>query len=371
MGFAVIHMMKIGKGGLRGIQSHNQRERESRSNPDIDKDRSKDNYELMGSGNKNYTQEVNQRIELFASKTKTVRKDAVVLCNFIITSDEQTMKALSPSQQKGYFEDAVTFLSQRYGAEMVVNATVHMDETTPHLHVGIVPITEDGRLSAKSIFTRTELQSLQTDFAKEVGAKYGLERGVEGSERTHLSEQRFKTEQAKEQAQKAQISVFKAQKALEGIKDSLIPLKAEYEAKKAYLEQSAKDSDLSTMYPSYAKVTEKGVIKKEKYVTVPAEQWEQKHVSANEHHAIIRMREAVEQSIEQIKQSKLAEENKLLREKNERLERENRYLRNDLSTAQRDIRAVNQFFQQNPAVKQAFAEERAMQMQTMQNQQVR
>ena len=125
------------------------------------------------------------------------------------------------------------------------------------------------------------------------------------------------------------------------------------------------------LYTSYAKVTEKGVGKKEKYVTVPAEQWEQKHVSSNEHHAIIRMREAVEQSIEQIKQSKLAEENKLLREKNERLERENRCLRNDLSTAQRDIRAVNQFFQQNPAVKQAFAEERAVQMQTMQNQQVR
>ncbi|WP_434780990.1 plasmid recombination protein [Bacillus subtilis] len=27
-----------------------------------------------------------------------------------------------------------------------------MDEATPHMHVGIVPITEDGRLSAKDFF---------------------------------------------------------------------------------------------------------------------------------------------------------------------------------------------------------------------------
>lgn len=61
-------------------------------------------------------------------------------------------------------------------------------------------ITKDGRLSAKAIFTKTEMKAIQTEFARDVGAKYGLERGVEGSERTHLSVARFKEKQALDMA---------------------------------------------------------------------------------------------------------------------------------------------------------------------------
>lgn len=196
MGFAVVHMMKIGKGGVRGIQSHNQREKESKKNPDIDKTRSDQNYDILNSSNINYNRAVKERIDNFATQTATVRKDAVVMCNFIVTSDEKTMKAMSPTEQKAFFEDSTKFFMNRYGAENVVNATVHMDETTPHMHLGVVPITDE-RLSAKNLFTRKELIALQTDFAREVGQPYGLERGKEGSERTHLSEQRLKLEAVK------------------------------------------------------------------------------------------------------------------------------------------------------------------------------
>ena len=196
MGFAVVHMMKIGKGGVRGIQSHNQREKESRKNPDIDNTRSDQNYDILNPNNINYNRAIKERIENFATGTKTVRKDAVVLCNFLVTSDEKTMKAMTQEQQKAFFEDSTKFFMKRYGAENVVNSTIHMDETTPHMHLGVVPITGE-RLSAKAIFTKMELKVLQTDFVKEVGEKYGLERGKEGSDRTHLSEERFKLETAK------------------------------------------------------------------------------------------------------------------------------------------------------------------------------
>lgn len=197
MGKAVVHMMKIGKGGSRGIQSHNQREKESHKNPDIDKERTHLNYDLMNPRNINYNKAIKDRIEVFAPKTKTVRKDAIVMCNFIITSDEQTMKTMSPEQQQDFFEETMVWSGERYGHENLVNATVHLDETTPHMYLGVVPIIDE-RLSAKTLFDRKELISLQTDFVKEVGAKYGLERGKEGSERTHLSEERFKLEMAKE-----------------------------------------------------------------------------------------------------------------------------------------------------------------------------
>lgn len=228
MGFAVVHMMKIGKGGVRGIQSHNQREKDPHTNPDIDKTRTKDNYELLGN-HLNYHREINDRIEQLAVNTKTVRKDAVVLCNFIITSDEQTMKAMPFEKQRAFFEDAINFFADRYGRDRLVNATVHMDETTPHMHIGLVPVTEDGRLAAKSIFTRTELKNLQTDFAKDVGFRYGLERGIEGSERTHLSEQQFKAQQAEQREQEAQERLSKAQKDVKILRKQEKALKGQIE----------------------------------------------------------------------------------------------------------------------------------------------
>lgn len=193
MGFAVVHMQKIKAGGVRGIQIHNNRERSSHTNPDINIGKSDENYHLIHSDN--YSRDIKASIEFFASETKTVRKDAVVYCSFVVTSDEQTMKAMSLEQQKAFFNDSVQWFARRYGGENIVNATVHMDETTPHMHLGIVPIT-DNRLTAKKLFDRKELTAIQTDFAKQVGERYGLKRGIEGSERTHLSETRFKLQQA-------------------------------------------------------------------------------------------------------------------------------------------------------------------------------
>lgn len=197
MGYAVVHMMKIKAGSMGGIQSHNNREHPPKSNPDIDTERTKDNYAIVPCDN--YYRTFQQKVSELIESKRAVRKDAVAVCNFIVTSDNQTMAALGADRQRAFFKDAVKWFSERYGADRVLNATVHMDEATPHLHIGVVPITPDGRLSAKAIFTKTEMSAIQTDFARDVGAKYGLERGVEGSERTHLSETRYKLEQARQE----------------------------------------------------------------------------------------------------------------------------------------------------------------------------
>ena len=47
MGYAVVHMMKIKSGAVGGIQSHNNREHEPKTNPDVDMSRSEDNYDLV------------------------------------------------------------------------------------------------------------------------------------------------------------------------------------------------------------------------------------------------------------------------------------------------------------------------------------
>ena len=198
VGYAVVHMMKIKSGAVGGIQSHNNREHEPKTNPDVDMSRSEDNYDLISCDN--YKRSIKEKLSNLVESSRTVRKDAVVVCNFIVTSDNETMNALGADRQREFFQDSVKWFSDRYGADRVLNATVHMDETTPHLHIGVMPITQDGRLSAKAIFTKTEMKAIQTEFAHDVGEKYGLERGVEGSERTHLSEARFKEQKALEMA---------------------------------------------------------------------------------------------------------------------------------------------------------------------------
>jgi hypothetical protein len=198
VGYAVVHMMKIKSGAVGGIQSHNNREHEPKTNPDVDMSRSEDNYDLIPCDN--YKRSIKEKLSNLVESSRAVRKDAVVVCNFIVTSDSETMEALGADRQREFFEDSVKWFSDRYGADRVLNATVHMDETTPHLHIGVMPITQDGRLSAKAIFTKTEMKAIQTEFARDVGEKYGLERGVEGSERTHLSEARFKEQKALEMA---------------------------------------------------------------------------------------------------------------------------------------------------------------------------
>lgn len=198
VGYAVVHMMKIKSGAVGGIQSHNNREHEPKTNPDVDMSRSEDNYDLISCDN--YKRSIKEKLSNLVESSRAVRKDAVVVCNFIVTSDNETMNALGADRQREFFQDSVKWFSDRYGADRVLNATVHMDEATPHLHIGVMPITQDGRLSAKAIFTKTEMKAIQTEFARDVGEKYGLERGVEGSERTHLSEVRFKEQKALEMA---------------------------------------------------------------------------------------------------------------------------------------------------------------------------
>ena len=266
MSKCALHMMKMKMSAMGGIQSHNQREHESRKNKDIDYGKSDQNFDLINYGSINYQTEVKQRISELNLK-KAVRKDAVTYCSFIVSSDSIFFKRLADAEhyrrscmesesiaiglmeptpieympesyqedcyQEGcrlFFEDATTFFCNRYGIENVINATVHMDEATPHMHLGIVPVTKDGRLSAKDIFTKNELTNLQTAFAQEVGRKYGLERGIEGSTATHLSEERFKLKKAQDNMQKAVEEAQKAQDALLRLKWDISTLKGQKEA---------------------------------------------------------------------------------------------------------------------------------------------
>ena len=63
---------------------------------------------------------------------------------------------------------------------------IQLDETTPHLVAYVVPIDKKGKLNCRHFLGgREKMTAMQTDFANVVGAKYGLQRGQEGSKAKH------------------------------------------------------------------------------------------------------------------------------------------------------------------------------------------
>lgn len=108
--------------------------------------------------------------------------------------------------------DCYEWAAKKYGAENIIDFVVHLDETNPHIHCIVVPLTRDGKLSYTELFGGSREQAaeearktgrkpnfqkgmseamkqLHSDFASDVGAKWGLERGddIRITGNTHLS----------------------------------------------------------------------------------------------------------------------------------------------------------------------------------------
>jgi hypothetical protein len=205
MSYAVLHMQKLKQPAIKGIQIHNQREKESQTNGDIDQSRAHLNYDLVNQSNIDYNEKINKRIEEGVTTGKAIRKDAVKLASFMVTSDKEFFDRLPEREEKQFFESAYEFFCEKYGEKNIAYATVHKDEKTPHMHVGFVPITEDGRLSAKDFFgKKQQLVELQDGFHEHMrDAGFELERGV-SSDRKHVESAKYKALTFQQMEQEAQ-----------------------------------------------------------------------------------------------------------------------------------------------------------------------
>jgi hypothetical protein len=103
---------------------------------------------------------------------------------------------MSEGEIRQFFEDTLEFVKAEYGAENIMYATVHLDEKTPHMHFGFVPLTKDGRLSAKEVLgNKKKMSLLQDKFNDYVNEKgYKLKRGERAieTERKHVDVNNFK-----------------------------------------------------------------------------------------------------------------------------------------------------------------------------------
>lgn len=181
-----------------GIQKHIQRETENYANKDIDKSKMHLNYDLINNTAIDFNQRVKKRIENGYAGKRKVRSDAIKLVDGIITSDNKFFEKLDNLDTKDFFSHALEFVKNEFGAENIMYATVHLDEKTPHLHFGFVPLTEDGRLTAKEVIGgKGKMSRRQDTFNKFMNDKgYELKRGESSmiSKREHVETSEYKNQ---------------------------------------------------------------------------------------------------------------------------------------------------------------------------------
>ena len=216
-------MEKYHKQDVAPIEKENERdENYEASNPQIDSERTKNNYRFTPYFGKTYTEFINGRIKELGLSP---RKDAVVMNSFVLGSDKTFFDGLAKVEQYNFFSDCYKFFAERYGEENIIAAVVHNDETTPHMHLNLMPVTKDGRLCSKQLFDKPQLQQLQTDFYEAVGKHWGLQRGKEGRQKKHLSTAEFKAKKIIEQAEAIREESQVYADALEEAKGGEIPRK--------------------------------------------------------------------------------------------------------------------------------------------------
>lgn len=215
MSYFAGHMKKLKRADLRWAQIHNQREKESKSNRDIDKSRSHLNYDLANGGKVNYQQKVDDRLKEGLKPKARVRKDSVLCNSWVITSDKGFFDRIGEQEEKRFFKEAYQWFADRYGKENIAFAVVHRDEHTPHMHLGVIPITKDGRLSSKELFNPQRLKEIQDKFPKYMQERgFDLKRGIPGKGE-HLEPQRWKVEQEKKKLREVSKHLEQTKHALE------------------------------------------------------------------------------------------------------------------------------------------------------------
>ncbi len=175
--FAVLHTKKLKTTGeIGGLGKHNERARDT---PNADPERTALNERLAGSGD--WVADVQALLDT----QERIRTNAILAVSNLLSASRDWFEAASPAQVEAWRDRSMAWLRETYGAENVVAAVLHRDETTLHIQAMVVPIDERGKLNASHwLDGPAKMSALQDSYARAV-EDLGLVRGVQGSKATH------------------------------------------------------------------------------------------------------------------------------------------------------------------------------------------
>lgn len=191
--FCIMRTEKRKRTDITGIQKENNRTATGYNNS-VNRERSELNVPLIQSNN--WTQDIKAEIDRAGAHT---RSNSVVALDTLYTASPQFFDDKTQEQTEHFFKECLQFHQERFGH--IISAVIHYDETTPHLHVVSVPLTQDGRLSARDVIgNRAKMGRTQDMFYEQVGKVYGLDRGERGDgqeKKEHTSAQEHKLREVK------------------------------------------------------------------------------------------------------------------------------------------------------------------------------
>lgn len=147
MGSQILRVATYKSGGINYIGREEYRQDYNHKNGDIDKERSHLNI-TIGNDKKTLYQAWKQRLDKLGIEIPK-RKNQNVMEQIVVTASPDFFKSLGwecgaakewsrediPKQIRKYFNDALSFVREYIGRENVISATLHFDETSPHMHV--------------------------------------------------------------------------------------------------------------------------------------------------------------------------------------------------------------------------------------------
>lgn len=191
--FCIMRTEKRKRTDITGIQKENNRTATGYNNS-VNRERSELNLPLIQSDH--WMQDIRAEINRAGART---RSNSVVALDTLYTASPKFFEGKTREQTEDFFRDCLQFHQRQFGH--IISAVIHYDETTPHLHIVSVPLTQDGRLSARDVIgNRAKMSRTQDMFYEQVGKVYGLDRGERGDgqeKKEHTSAQEHKLREVK------------------------------------------------------------------------------------------------------------------------------------------------------------------------------
>lgn len=224
MSYAIFRVQPINKlKDLGQIGAHNTRTKEAyKSNPDIDKNKSIKNINIVPITNKDYYSSYMELVKDYKlqhdEKQKTERdnrkktfnqmlddSNSVVADELLFTSDNEFFKDMSKEEIIKWANCCMDFVYKDigYNKSQILNATIHLDEKTPHLHCVVVPLIKKyDKRSDKEKWTiskkhymkdKNYLSTLQDKYHERmISNGYDLDRGIKNSDNEHIDIKQYK-----------------------------------------------------------------------------------------------------------------------------------------------------------------------------------
>ena len=210
-----------------------------------------------------------------------IRKDQIRLVNFIIGGSRDEMLKMSFDRDfnpietpfdngwdlqrnkkvEEYALEVYRFLERKFGNGNVIGFECHLDQTNPHFHVSLVPLTAEGKLSITELFGAGRnktykdkkgkdaysqfLTDLHTEFYEQASSKFGLRRGNKYNPEAnkHKSAREFANEKNRlnSEIETIQDDLQKKQSAVKGLTTMLHNLNA----KKMTIDQAIEEAHRS------------------------------------------------------------------------------------------------------------------------------